>query len=188
MDGGVGNKRSAKHYVGTLLKQLMERDGLDRHQLAERLGVSRPHVGNLLRGHRPAGDETLAAISHAFGIPLARLLGMADEALPSAGTLGAKGRITIDEGVLMRSVIVVESEVVELGLKVGDSIVVQPQASKLEPDAWFVLKTPDDIAFARVVKRKTELVWRYADTSNLIVFDAEAHKSLGRIVERRHRM
>lgn len=184
----VSRKKTRKRFVGALLLQLMKREGLDRPQLAQRLGVSLPHVHNMIRGTRPAGDQTLEAISQAFGVPMARLLGTDDEALPAAGTIGAKGRVIISEGVLMRSVVVVEQDVSELGLRYGDSIVVEPGEAGVEPDRWYVLKTPDDIALARFSNRKGELVWRYADTANLIVFEAETHKSLGRIVERRHRM
>lgn len=94
----VGLPRKQKRFVDALLKSLMERDGLTGHQLAERLGVSYPHVKNLLNKTRPAGEQTLDSISKAFDIPLVRLLGAADEALPSAGTVTAKGPSPLQRG------------------------------------------------------------------------------------------
>lgn len=88
----------------------------------------------------------------------------------------------------MRSVLTIQSDIAELGLVEGDAIVVQPEGGEPLPDRWYVLATPDDTAFARTSVRKGEVVWRYADTSNLVLWDPSTHRILARIVERRHRM
>lgn len=67
----VGNNRARiKIYVDKLLERLMKENELDRAQLAERLDISLPLVGNLINRSRSASVSVQNAISTAFGISL----------------------------------------------------------------------------------------------------------------------
>jgi transcriptional regulator with XRE-family HTH domain len=56
------------------LTAIRERSGLSKTALAQRAGISQPHLSNLELGRRQASDPVIVKLAGALGVPLPSLL------------------------------------------------------------------------------------------------------------------
>lgn len=161
-----------EHFIGPQLKALMAQRGMDNHQLAALVGYSEPHIRSLLNGNRGATLAFIRAVQDKTGV---LLIGSGGPVTKVVGRVLTNGRVTLDEPLHMRSLLVVTTPVRELGLTVDDSIVIEPWQPTAEPDpGWYVVAVDD--AFALALIRNNTL--RLADTVHEIVFRPERYPIL----------
>jgi hypothetical protein len=161
--------------VREILMGLMRDQGYtSRQQLADALGVNVKTLNGMMREKdpRPASTDVQVAIERRFGISARPAVTIPDE----AGSVFARGRVRISRYPTMLTALTVSEPIVELALKPGDKLYVEPHSGVLEERKWYVAQIDGEDELVQAVEHKGQMTLRRADSESLIVYDDQRHR------------